>query len=82
MDTHDLFRIDSWAQVMVGQRVIPHGYHPSADIMDEKTLKKYLDDFRADVKRTVAQVPPHQDFVNQYCRAPADIWKDRPASTS
>ena len=82
MDTHDLFRIDSWAQVMVGQRVIPHGYHPSADIMDEKTLKKYLDDFRADVKRTVAQVPPHQDFVNQYCRAPEDIWKDRPASMS
>ena len=77
MDSNDLFRVDSWAQVMVGQRVIPRAYHPAADVMDEKALKKYLEEFRAAVKEAVAQVPTHQDFINQYCRAHDDVWGQR-----
>ena len=74
MDSHDLFRVDSWAQVMIGQRAIPRGYHRVADGMDEKALKKYLEDFRNAVKEAVGQLPQHQDFINQYCLA-GDVWK-------
>ncbi|MFL6551728.1 MAG: tryptophan 7-halogenase, partial [Povalibacter sp.] len=74
MDSHDLFRIDSWAQVMVGQRVMPRSYHPAADVMDPKALKKYLNDFRIAVKDAVVQLPQHQDFIDRYCRAQDDAW--------
>lgn len=73
MDSHDLFRVDSWAQVMLGQRVIPRSYHPAADVMDDKALKKYLEDFRIAVRDAVAQLPQHQDFINRYCRAEG-VW--------
>jgi hypothetical protein len=29
------------------------------------------------VKEAVAQVPTHQDFINQYCRAHDDVWGQR-----
>src|SRR5438270_1633515 len=32
-DSHDLFRIDSWVQVMPGPRVIPSSYHPTAKLV-------------------------------------------------
>jgi tryptophan halogenase len=73
MDSHDLFRIDSWAQVMIGQRVIPRSYHPAADVMDDKALKRYLEDFRTAVRDAVAQLPQHQDFINGYCQAQG-VW--------
>jgi hypothetical protein len=41
--------------------------------MEEKALKKYLDEFRNAVKEAVVQLPTHQDFINRYCRAD-DAW--------
>src|SRR5438270_8706322 len=32
-EAHDLFRIDSWVQVMPGPRVIPSSYHPTAKLV-------------------------------------------------
>jgi tryptophan halogenase len=70
----ELFRVDSWTQVMLGQGIKPRTYHPAALIPGAQDLTKYLADFRASVAQTVARMPAHQDFVNQYCKAENSVW--------
>jgi tryptophan halogenase len=70
----ELFRVDSWSQVMLGQRITPRGYHHGARAMDANELVKYLAEFRQAITHTVARMPVHQDFVYQYCKSPASVW--------
>ena len=70
----ELFRVDSWSQVLLGQRVMPKSYHQFARSMDPKELTKYLGDFRQAISQTVSRMPLHQDFVNEYCKAEQSVW--------
>jgi tryptophan halogenase len=70
----ELFRVDSWSQVMLGQRIMPRSYHPAARLLDQQDLTKFLADYRASITQTVARMPGHQDFVNQYCRSSNSVW--------
>ncbi len=70
----ELFRVDSWSQVLLGQRVSPKSYHHFARAMDAGELTRYLADFRQAIGQTVARMPVHQDFVNNYCRAEQSVW--------
>ena len=70
----ELFRVDSWSQVLLGQRVVPKSYHHFARSMDPKELTRYLGDFRQAISQTVSRMPIHQDFVNQYCKAEQSVW--------
>jgi len=70
----ELFRVDSWSQVLLGQRVMPKSYHHFARAMETNQLLKYLGDFRTAISDTVARMPVHQDFVNNYCRAEQSVW--------
>lgn len=67
----ELFRIDSWVQVMLGQRLQPRGHHHMARLMQPAQLHKALDDLKANIARAVAKLPAHQDFLNSYCPAAA-----------
>ena len=71
---NELFRVDSWTQVMLGQRIQPRSYHHAARILGEEELKRFLADYRASITQTVARMPGHQDFVNQYCKASNSVW--------
>jgi tryptophan halogenase len=66
---NELFAENSWVQVMLGQGIAPRAHHPSADLMDDQELRAFLDGIRARVRRTVAQLPSHQDYVRGYCPA-------------
>jgi len=70
----ELFRVDSWAQVMLGQGITPRSYHHAARILGEQELTKFLAEYRASIAQTVARMPVHQDFVNQYCKASNSVW--------
>jgi tryptophan halogenase len=70
----ELFRVDSWAQVMLGQRIMPKAYHHAARILPPQELVKFLADFRASIAQVVGRMPIHQDFVNQYCKASNSVW--------
>ncbi len=65
----ELFRIDSWTQVMIGQRIIPENYHQIVDMMSDEELNRFLSGLKNNVARKVAQMPTHQEFINQYCKA-------------
>jgi tryptophan halogenase len=66
----ELFAENSWIQVMLGQGIVPQQHHPAADLMGDAELARFLDNIKSSVDRTVAQLPRHQDYVEQYCKAP------------
>ena len=65
----ELFRVDSWTQVMFGQGIMPEHYHQATRAMKEKDLAQFLGTLRTTISQAVARLPNHQDFVNQYCKA-------------
>jgi tryptophan halogenase len=70
----ELFTVDSWISVMLGQRIQPGAYHHFAKVNDRE-LKEYMAKHRAQVAQVVNALPLHADFVKQYCNASPDAWK-------
>ena len=66
---NELFGENSWIQVMLGQGITPESHHTAADLMGDAELSGFLNDIKMQVDRTVAQLPSHQSYVEQYCRA-------------
>ena len=66
----DFFALPSWVQVMLGQRIMPRGYHPIVDEMPEDKLVQFVERVRQVVANCVETMPAHQDFIDGYCKAP------------
>ena len=63
----ELFRIDSWLQVMLGQGIMPQSYHPIVDTLTDEQLRTQLGKLHSSIEARVAQLPKHIEFINQYC---------------
>nr|WP_298727273.1 tryptophan halogenase family protein [uncultured Steroidobacter sp.] len=66
---NELFAENSWIQVMLGQGIVPKQYHQVADLMGDAELSRFLDQIKSHVDHTVLQLPKHQAYVEQYCKA-------------
>lgn len=66
LDDGDIFRVDSWTQVLMGQGMVPKQYHRVADEMSEDALKQFMMGLEKQVKQQVADIPSHQDFLHHY----------------
>jgi tryptophan 7-halogenase len=70
-DGDDLFRVDSWVQVLLGQRLQPKAYHHLAQLMPREHLHRALSDLKTGIDARVASMPSHQAFLERYCGAGA-----------
>ena len=77
---NELFAENSWIQVMLGQGITPSQHHHIADLMDDAELNGFLEEIRGRVERTVAQLPPHADYVARYCARPGEPARTMPAA--
>ena len=59
--------IDSWLQVLVGQRLEARSYHHVANLLGDERLKTMLATLRASISTRVEKMPTHTAFLNQYC---------------
>jgi len=66
---NELFAENSWIQVMLGQGITPQQYHPVVNVMSDEELARFLNNIKAKVDATVAQLPRHEAYVKQYCPA-------------
>jgi tryptophan halogenase len=71
-DKVNLFRIDSWLQVMLGQGVFPESHHGATRIPGTASLQETLGLIRAHVANNLAQMPDHQAFIERYCPIPRE----------
>ena len=65
----ELFPIQSWLFVMIGQGIIPRGYDPLVDSLDPAKIKANLDAIRTTVKQCVDAMPGHKEFIEKNCAA-------------
>ena len=63
----ELFQVDSWVQVMLGQGIEPEAWHPIVDGMQEQELARFLESLKAGIRSDVAKMPSHEQFLAKYC---------------
>ncbi|MEJ2816475.1 tryptophan halogenase family protein [Caulobacter sp. CCG-8] len=63
----ELFQVDSWLLVMLGQRLQPTGYHQMGRLMPPEELRGALSGLSANIARAVGGLPGHQAFLERYC---------------
>ncbi len=69
LEGDELFKDNSWIQVMMGQGITPTAHHPITRQMDKRDLSEFLGEIRKDAVRSFLTLPKHQDYVQQYCPA-------------
>ena len=65
----ELFTEVAWLQVMLGQGVVPAGWHPLADRIDEAQMGRFLTSIQKIIGSTVDKLPNHEAFINKFCKA-------------
>ncbi|MBU2587232.1 MAG: tryptophan 7-halogenase [Alphaproteobacteria bacterium] len=68
-EDEELFSEESWIQVMLGQGIMPQGYDPLVDIRSEAQVSQFLGNVENVIRKCVAVMPTHEDFVARYCDA-------------
>ncbi|QZH75699.1 MAG: tryptophan 7-halogenase [Erythrobacter sp.] len=68
----DLFRVDSWAQVMLGQNLQPAGWHRLARLVSDEKLRASLDGLRQRIAAQLATMASHREVIDSYCRTERD----------
>jgi tryptophan halogenase len=70
-DGLELFAEPSWLQVMIGQRLIPNGYHPLADSRPGEEVEAYLRNVEQVIAKCVNAMPTQAAFIAEHCAAQA-----------
>jgi tryptophan 7-halogenase len=73
----ELFRVDSWTHVLLGQGIMPEQHHPLTRAMPDADMRKFLDSIRQPIDRAVKSMPTHQQFLDSYCKADPSVWGAR-----
>jgi tryptophan halogenase len=68
-ESHELFAEVAWLQVMHGQGLRAHSYHPLADLPSESQVEEYLTSVKSIVSRCVDVMPEHSAYIARHCAA-------------
>ena len=68
----EMFRVESWMQVMLGQRLRPRGYHHMGRMLGPERLRNALDTLKNSISGAVARMPTHRQFLETYCASPGN----------
>ncbi|EZP54371.1 tryptophan halogenase family protein [Sphingomonas sp. RIT328] len=66
---HDLFRVASWLQVMLGQRLAASSHHPLLRLMPSNQLNAVLQGIRQRISASVDALPSHETYLQDYLRS-------------
>jgi tryptophan halogenase len=69
LDDGDIFRVDSWTQVMLGQGIMPQQFHLIADMMNDDELQRFLSGIKTSISQRLQQLPEHHTFIERYCKS-------------
>ena len=65
----ELFRVDSWLQVMLGQGLTAERFHPVGGLIPIDQLASSLAQLKANIAQAVSKLPTHEAFIQRYCQA-------------
>jgi tryptophan 7-halogenase len=67
-DPEELFRKYNWLAVLVGQEVMPEGYHPLVDLRGRADAGKILAEMRRGMEQAALSLPTHRQYIERHCR--------------
>jgi tryptophan halogenase len=65
-DGDELFDVPGWAQVMIGQGILPQSWHPIADQLDQPKLQQFLDMLETAYVQDAARMPDHAAYIAKF----------------
>jgi tryptophan halogenase len=65
----EFFTSDSWLSVLDGMKIRPKKYHPLMDAFNSMGLARSLQEGAENIRKTVAQMPEHSDYIQQFSAA-------------
>lgn len=65
----ELFNETSWLAVMHGQGIMPNGYHPLVDTLEETEILRRLGHIQSVIDKSAETMPMQSDFIAQHCMA-------------
>ncbi len=65
-DLNELFDVRGWSQVLIGQNVIPHRWHPVADQISPERLREFLDKVEQACIEGASRMPDHGAYVAKF----------------
>jgi tryptophan 7-halogenase len=68
---HDLFGVQSWAAVMLGQNHVPEGYDPLVDSMNEAKVRAAMTQIADTFNALAERAPDHAAAVEKLCEGRA-----------
>lgn len=68
-NAEEMFAQTSWVQVMLGQRIMPRGYHPAVDQLPDSELLEFVGGVQRVIAACVEAMPSHEQFIARYCAA-------------
>jgi tryptophan halogenase len=68
-EENELFPVQSWLHVLLGQKFFPRGYDPVADRLDPAQAEPILATIRQVIDEASDAMPRHADFIRQNCAA-------------
>jgi tryptophan 7-halogenase len=61
----ELFPINSWLSIMIGQKIIPARYDPMVDSVDAQKIVSKLEELRTGIRGCVEAMPSLRDFLQR-----------------
>ena len=80
-DPGELFRVESWTSVLLGQGIQPGRPHPLARALSDADLRTLLKRIQQPVRQAAAQMPSQAEFIDRYCRSGPEVWHAKMAAS-
>lgn len=68
-EADELFREESWVQVLIGQGLIPQDYDPLVDLKTSSDIAGFVNNTKDVIRKCLIKLPSHQAFISQHCQA-------------
>ena len=68
-DQDELFRTDSWVEVLMGQGVVPRAHHLMPRALGDTQLQAAFADLKRGIAATVARLPTHEAYLARFAAA-------------
>jgi tryptophan 7-halogenase len=68
-EDNELFPMQSWLYVMIGQNIMPQSDDPLVNILDSTQVIDNLNNIRKVIRQCAAVMPTQADFIRQNCAA-------------